>query len=100
MGTVQMAYDRERQLTRFRVNGKFSADDAMAVIEAYYAGEVTRLVLIDFNGADLSGITSDQLKKIVKMTSARALARKGGKTAYVLKRRSAFWLGQDGGGAL
>ena len=94
MGTVQVAYDRERQLTRFRVNGEFSADDALAVIEAYYAGEVTRLTLIDFSGADLSGITSDQLKKIAKMIGARGLARKGGKTAYVLCGDLHFGLGR------
>ena len=94
MGTVQVAYDRDRRLNRFRVNGEFSADDAIASTEAYYAGEVTPLVLIDFSGADLSGITSEQLKKIARMASARTLARKGGKTAYVLCDDLHFGLGR------
>jgi len=94
MGTIETSIDLDRDLTVHTVCGEVSADDVRSRIRSYYEGEVTRLLLWDFTGAEIGDITASDVRDLVELTNSYAARRSGGKTALVFSLASAYGMGR------
>jgi hypothetical protein len=92
VGTIETHIDLEKDLTIHTVSGEISADDILRKIRSYYEGEVTRLLLWDFSGADLRSVTASDVRGFADLTNSLSAARAGGKTARVVSTTVAYGL--------
>ena len=94
MGKISTTKDSELGLTINTAEGEISYTDLISWVKDYYSGVVTKLMLWDFNEADVSKITNDELKKIVLEIKKTATIRNGGKTALVFSKNIGFGMGR------
>ena len=90
MGTIETQTDLQNEVTVNRAMGIISSDDLLDWIECYYSGDVTKFILWDFTKADLSDLSSDDIKRLVYETKKITAKRAGGKTAFVVGRDVEF----------
>ena len=93
MEIVQESLPEER-CTVFTVTGQVELQEIMNTISAWYQEGMTRNVLWDLRGADLSCITSRQLQKMAAHVETFAHQARGGRTAMLMSGDEAFGLGQ------
>jgi hypothetical protein len=94
MAIIKTTIHASLQLTVRTASGTLRADDLIAAIRSYYAGPVTKLILWDFEKADVEEVTADQLHQLVRVTKELLPVREGGKTALVAPSDLAFGLGR------
>ncbi len=94
VGTIATTLQEDLDLTFCRATGRITAADLLAWVVRYYAGKPTRLILWDFNDAELADLSSDALKSLANEVKKRSVARVGGKTAFVSDADLAFGLGR------
>lgn len=73
-------------LTVQTVTGSPTVQDISDVLDRYYSGTVTKLILWDTTFADLSSWKSDEVISLARKVKSHSHLRKGGKTAMVLNR--------------
>ena len=83
MGSITATQDREKDLTVVKATGTLSAKDFQNWMVAYYAGQVTGLILWDLTEADLSAVKDAEVEAIAGHTQQISAQRRGGKTAFV-----------------
>ncbi len=95
MKNIITTFVPDKDLTVHRAEGKVLAADIISKIDEYYSGNtVSKKVLWDFSGADASGIESDEVREIARLTRKYADIRKGGRTALVFSGDLEFGLGR------
>ncbi|MGC3980364.1 MAG: hypothetical protein QM808_03805 [Steroidobacteraceae bacterium] len=60
-----------------------SVEEALAEIEDFYAGTVTKLVLWDISAATMTALDADDMSRISAAVARHAKLRAGGKSAVV-----------------
>ena len=94
MGSITATQEREKDLTVVKATGALSAKDFQNWMVAYYAGQVTGLILWDLTEADLSAVTDAEVEAIAGQTQQISAQRRGGKTAFVFDRSLEHGLGR------
>jgi putative salt-induced outer membrane protein YdiY len=92
MAEIETSIDYQLDLTFHTVSGNLTSQKLLDKLETYYQGRPTQLILWDFMNATWSGITTDELKDIIR--KAKKYSRKGGKTAFVFSRDADFGIGR------
>ena len=83
MPEIEKCIDRSRSITFYDASGVVSARDIIASNREFYENDPTDLLLWDFTGADLSGLSAEDLQGIVAVARRLAHLRPNGKTAIV-----------------
>ncbi len=83
MPAIEKSVDQSRGITTYQAGGVVSARDIIASNTEFYENAPTALLLWDFTGADLSGLSSEDLQAIVAVSRRLAHLRPPGKTAIV-----------------
>jgi hypothetical protein len=84
MGNIAKLIDNNQDLIIFTLTGDVGDFQLMVnTINEFYAGEVTKRLLWDMSNADISGLSSEQVRKIADLPLYRPERRKGGKNAIV-----------------
>lgn len=94
MGTVETSKEMPSGLTINIAKGEIKLEDLLNWISSYYSGITTKYILWDFNEADLSNITTEEIRKIAKEVKKKSDIRAGGKTALVFNGDLDFGLGR------
>ena len=85
MSTIKTTFVNEKNLTIHEIIGKLSPGDIIDKLKDYYTGDkITPFVIWIFLEAEVSAITSGDLRKILYYTKEYAHSRKGGKSALVV----------------
>lgn len=84
MVQINKTLEREKDLTIISVSGLFSIDQIIAVVDQYYASEITQNLIYDLSRADMSSLKAHDFKRIISHARQYMHLRKGGKTAFVL----------------
>jgi len=92
MAEISKQIDSKNDLTSFTVTGKVAAAEVKQVIEQFYAGEVTRLVLWDLTNADLGALHKADIEAIAHTPRTKSQQRNQGKTALIASNDLAFGL--------
>ena len=92
MGTIKMSYDLPKDLTLVKAEGGMTPDDFAGWAANYIAKGATGLILWDLLGADMTNLSSDEIRKIV--ARSKGFVPKGAKTAFVFKRPCDFGVGR------
>ena len=93
MSTIKTTFDDQKDLTVHDIVGELSSDDIIGKLKDYYTGDkITSLVMWIFLQADVSAITTGDLRKILYFTKEYAHSRSGGKTALVVSKDLGFGL--------
>lgn len=90
MSIIQVDIDLQKQLTIFTVTSKITGDEIINVVEEYYSGNLTTCLLWDLRAADMSSLSSNELKNILFLSKKYAHRRKNGKTAIVVSSDLSF----------
>jgi len=94
MGSIETSKEIPSELTINKAKGKLTAEELLIWLSEYYSGITTKLILWDFNEADLSSITSEEFMEIAKEVKNRSDLRAEGKTAFVVNNDLGFGLGR------
>lgn len=91
---IESTVDSTRDLTRHTCHGRVTAQEIAQVVEIFYQGKPTRLVLWDFREADLRDVVGDDVRWLASRVKHMAHSRVGGKTAIVASDDIAFAWGR------
>ncbi len=94
MATIQTSIFAGSDLTVIAVSGPITGREIIAQLERFYAGTPTANVLWDFRQAEIPNVAREDLAPILAVAKRFAQARRGGKTALVFSRDSAYGVGQ------
>ena len=94
MARIVTTIDREADLTAHVASGTVVGSEVLALLDKYYAGPVTTLVLWDFTDASFSEITPEQVRELARRTKEYGPTRPGGKTALVFGNLSDYGVGR------
>ena len=89
---IDQRTDDTKQLAIHTCSGKISAEDLIDAIKSLYEKDPTPNHLWDMREADLTRLTSEDVKRIALFAKNYAPARVGGKTAVVAPQDIAFGL--------
>jgi hypothetical protein len=92
MGTINMKYDLPKDLTLVKAKGGMTSNDFTSWAANYISNGATGLILWDLLGADMTKLSSDEIRRIV--TSSKGFVPKGAKAAFVFKRPCDFGVGR------
>lgn len=94
MAQIKTLYAKDKDLTFHKIKGLVSAEELIDTMKAFYAKSTTLNVLLDLTEADLSKISTDELRRIISEVRMYADARQGGKTALVFYTDLEYGLGR------
>jgi len=92
MSKIRVSVDSKKQLTIHTATGKVTRDEIVEVQEKYYTNDPTTYLLWDLRAANISALSSDDLKEIVFIGKKYAQKRRNGKTAIVVSSDLSFGL--------
>jgi hypothetical protein len=92
MASITSSSDPARTLTVLTVSGILTADEVIRALERFFESDVTRDLVWDFSGADLSAITRVGMERIIAVARAGARLRPDGRTALVVGEDLSFGL--------
>ena len=92
MGTIKMTYDLPKDLTLVKAEGGMTSNDFTGWAANYISRGATGLILWDLLGADVSKLSSDEIRRIV--ARSKRFVPKGAKTAFVFNRLCDFGVGR------
>ena len=78
---IETSIDYKRDLTVHIASGNVNSQDILDILETYYRGKPTTLILWDFTNATGSRISYDELRRTA--IKANRHSRPGGKSALV-----------------
>jgi len=97
MMTLEMidAYvDKNSDLTSYIVEGKFTAMQVIATIEAFHRAIPTKHVLLDFSATHVNHLQNFEIERIANVVNKNAYTGKFVKTALVFSSDADFGLGR------
>lgn len=94
MGSISTTYDPAKNLTFVRAEGGMTAHDFLRWGKTHRSRRVTASILWDLLCADLSGLSSDEIKLMASPTRGIAVVRKGGRIALVFGHAHDFGIGR------
>ena len=94
MASIKTSVDYENNLAVHIVKGQVKVEEIARKIEEYHTGESAKFAIWDFSAADLTTLSSEQLRSLVDVGKKFAERRAGGKTALVVPHDLAFGLGK------
>lgn len=93
MSIIKTIFDIDKNLTVHEIAGKLSTSDIIDKLKDYYTGDkITKYVMWNFIKAEVSAITSSDLRKILYYTKEYAHSRLGGKSALVVSKDLGYGL--------
>lgn len=94
MGSLLTTYDPAKNLTLVRAEGGMTAHDFLRWGKTHRSRPVTASILWDLLRADLSGLSSDEIKLMTSPISGIAVVRKGARIALVFGHSHDFGIGR------
>ena len=94
MAQITTTVDLEKELTTFVAKGRLSADEIIKKVEEFYTRNPTKLVLWALEEAVTSGISGEEIEKIILTAKKFSARRKEGKTAIVGPKEIDYGLGR------
>jgi hypothetical protein len=91
---IETARDADRNLTTHVVIGFVSEKEMHEVLEGFYDGQPTALVLWDMSKAQLAHVTAEMLQKFVRRAAKLGVHRRGGRTAVIAPEDLQYGLGR------
>ena len=91
---IETTRDADRNLTTHVVMGSVSEKEMHGVLEDFYDGQPTALVLWDMSQAELAHVTAEMLQKFVRRAAKLGVHRRGGRTAVIAPEDLQFGLGR------
>lgn len=79
---IQRTIVTEQDVTILKARGRITSKDILQAFDDFYAYSPTNKLLWDFSDADLSAVSSSDLKTIVTHTKQYSHLRPDGKTAF------------------
>ena len=70
-------------LTIRKVIGNLTIDELMNDVKEFYAGQPTKLVLLDLSAGSIATLTAEELRSVARFIQDHANVQIGGKTAIV-----------------
>ena len=80
---IATTQDLKQNLTVHVVTDRVTEQEMFGTLEAFYAGQFTRLLLWDMSQANLEHVSIDTLRRFVHRAAELGADRVGGKTAVV-----------------
>ncbi len=94
MDEIKTKKDREKHITVHTVSGYLNADYYIEKIEYNLDKTPTKYVVWDFSNADISNLTSDDLKRFIEISTTHPNAHILKKIAKILPNDLSFGLGR------
>lgn len=94
MSRIETTYDLSRDLTIFKAVGTMEAAHFNDCLQRYYEAGVTTNALWDLSEAQLSDITTDEIRSLALYGSQLAAIRTADKTALVFNSLFEYGLGR------
>ena len=94
MGTIDLAYDFDKDLTTVTMSGHLTANELQAWMDEYYTGHPTALVLCDITTANLSELNTNDVRDLADHYRKFVGLRDGSKTALVFDDPYKFGIGR------
>lgn len=91
---IETTRDADQNLTIHVVIGSVSEKEMHRVLEDFYDGQPTALVLWDMSQAELAHVTAEMLQKFVRKAAKLGVRRRGGRTAVVAPADLQYGLGR------
>jgi hypothetical protein len=92
MASIIGSSDPARSLTVLTVSGALTADEVIRALVGFFEGDVTRDLVWDFTGADLSALNRVGMERIIAVAKDGARLRPDGRTALVVGQNLSFGL--------
>ena len=92
--SIRTIRDSANKLTEHIVTGVVTDEEMFACQTEFFKKVPSLLELWDMSGADLSQITTDGMREFVGRAARLGEARKGGRTAVIVKSPLQFGLGR------
>jgi hypothetical protein len=94
MSETIVTINSDLDLTTLTTVGLITSDEIKSQIRKFYAGLVTKNVLWDLAAADLSAVSTQNIREIVFLTTKHSSSRPGGKTAILISRDLEYGIGR------
>lgn len=91
---VRKQLEKNGDLTFLVVTGRITAEELIEAIGEFYRQEYTAKLIWDIREADLTALSTEQLRKVLSFAQSLGHLRKNGKTAIVVAGNLAFGLGR------
>lgn len=92
MATITRTNRKDELLTILSVNGVLTCDEVLHALDDFYEHDVTPYLMWDFTEADVSGITQNDMERIISAVKSNTPLRKNGRTAFVAHHDLSFGL--------
>jgi hypothetical protein len=90
MNNIKICVEQAKHFTTYIFVGEVSVEQIISAQEEFYSKAPMLFLLVDFTQADLSVLTSNDLRTILSEAEKNGHVRKGGKTAVVASGDLAF----------
>jgi hypothetical protein len=94
MAVVKTKIDSSASLTLHTVNGVITTAEILNVVDDYYKGTITKLILWNFFESDVNQISVEDVRMLARLTKKYCKSRPGGKTALVFGRSVDYGVGR------
>ena len=94
MGSINLTYDFDKDLTTITMSGHLTADEMQAWMDEYYADRPTTLILCDITTANLSEFNTNDVRDLADHYRKFAGIREGGKTALIFDDPYKYGIGR------
>lgn len=92
---IQRTVVAEPDVTILKARGRITSKDILQASDDFYAHTPTKQLLWDFSDADLSAVSSDDLKTIASYTKQYGHLRPNGKTALYVSGELSYGLSRQ-----
>jgi hypothetical protein len=90
MSNIKICVEPDKYLSTYFFAGEVTVEQIISAQEEFYSKAPMLFLLVDFTQADLSVLTSNDLRTILSGAEKNGHVRKGGKTAVVASGNLAF----------
>jgi hypothetical protein len=90
MNNIEIRLEPDKHFTTYIFTGEVTVEQIISAQEEFYYKTPMLFLLVDFTQADLSVLTSNDLRAILSGAGKNGHLRKGGKTAVVASWNLAF----------
>ena len=94
LAVVETQIDSSASFTLHTAHGVMTKKDILTIVDNYYQGTVTQCILWNFVEAELTQISSEDVRVLASLTKTYCKARPGGKTALVFARLVDYGIGR------
>ena len=94
MAIVETQIDSSASMTVHTVQGVITTKEILTVVDNYYKGTITKLILWNFLESELTPISAEDVRELASLTKKYCKSRPGGKTALVFGRLADYGIGR------